>query len=130
MLALHVSLPPFSFSLILGYLNMGMNFYWHPESKACPHCGHDSVEIRHIGKASFGWTFSFHGYLDIKSYKHWREEFTRSGVIKDEYGKIYTPNEFDTIVQANKGGKSHALLYPEGCWIDEEGYDMLDHEFS
>ncbi len=46
---------------------MGTNYYHGVPP--CSKCGH-GVDI-HIGKASHGWTFSFHGTDTIRSWKDW-----------------------------------------------------------
>ncbi len=120
---------------------MGTNYY-HVE-KNCEHCGHR--ELRHIGKSSMGWTFSFQGYSDspeIKSYKQWLERLLQGGTIEDEYGETVPLNEFQLMVEQKRNAKKchatyclegHSPYYhptPEQEWLDQDGHSFSLGDFS
>jgi hypothetical protein len=75
---------------------MGTNYYLHKE--ICPHCGRGD-EPKHIGKSSFGWCFSLHVFPDegINDLADWRKHWL-TGVIKDEYGDILTPEQMEAKI--------------------------------
>ena len=52
---------------------MGTNYYTKT----------DEGEELHIGKSSFGWTFSFHATDEIRSYEHWLK-YLKDRKIYDE----------------------------------------------
>lgn len=108
---------------------MGTNYYWIKDP--CPHCGHGK-EKAHIGKSSYGWTFSFHGIDDVvKSYKEWLNIFeNENGIIKDEYGEVKSVEYFKDLVESKRNAKMNHTIYakekhPEhykrDCWLDDEG---------
>lgn len=76
---------------------MGTNYYWEP-SVPCTTCGRPFERV-HIGKASAGWTFSFHGTEQIRSYSDWLENLT-TGRIVNEYGNEVSLDEFKDTVEA------------------------------
>ena len=118
---------------------MGTNYYLHfTQPAACSCCGHEEkVHDLHIGKQSAGWRFSFHGVkeLELTSWKAWKK-FLRQAIsvwgvfIVDEYGDMVPLMKFTEIVESTKHLKSHALLYPQGCWSDDEGHSFDGGEFS
>jgi hypothetical protein len=130
---------------------MGTNYY-HIKDK-CPHCGrHD--EPLHIGKSSGGWTFSFHGTEQIRSYKDWLSQLS-IGTIQDEYGDEISLEEFKKFVESKRGepwnhardvgvpGSAYSVAmkekYGDSCesrrpdgmeWLDDEGNSFSYGEFS
>ena len=74
---------------------MGTNYYLHTET--CAHCGRGDEPL-HIGKSSCGWCFSLHvGDGCPDSLAEWQVKW-KSGIIKDEYGRIIAPDKMlDTI---------------------------------
>jgi len=127
---------------------MGTNYYWHPKPNPCPTCGHDPTEPIHIGKSSFGWTFSFHGTTEdenryeglplIRSYKDWLHIFERPGVIMDEYGDECSIEDFKALVEKKSNAEHNHTKYCELThpslgirnWLDEEGHSFSEGEFS
>jgi len=124
---------------------MGTNYYL--EREVCPTCGHAKGYF-HIGKSSYGWTFTFHGFRGpydfeeigqpILSYKDWLEVLP-SGIIKDEYGDEISLEKFKELVEEKKNAKKNHTIYcrkscPEhakrDCWLDEDGNSFSSGEFS
>lgn len=120
---------------------MGTNYY-HEAERLCPHCNNETGggEQTHIGKSSAGWSFSFHGTDDIKSYQDWLNVFALGGKILDEYGKYYSVGDFMTLVNNKDDGKKHYdwvqanheeyLIDPDDDWLDPEGHCFSSGEFS
>lgn len=79
---------------------MGCNYYWFKERKKRKQ---DPSEGLHIGKLSYGWVFHFQAYPNkgLVSYYQW-QQFTKSGYIYDEYGRIVTCKKFWEIVLLSK----------------------------
>jgi hypothetical protein len=105
---------------------MGMNYYHH--SNRCKCCNRS--DVTHIGKSSFGWAFSFQATDKIKSYKDWLAEFGKGGEIRDENDANIPIEVFMDMVKAKQGGKNHAVEYPDGNFLDPEGYSFSNYEFS
>lgn len=108
---------------------MGTNFYAREE--ICKTCGHAKKEI-HIGKSSFGWTFSFHASEEMRSAKLWYMFLSQKDVkIFDEYDREISFEDFKNYIDSKKKEKhNHAKEYPEGCFIDQEGNSFSEREFS
>lgn len=111
---------------------MGTNYYW--VEKKCKSCGH--YEHReHIGKSSYGWTFSFHETFDCKSWKDWQLLLNSGkGDIFDEYGDFVSFSDFKRIVEnrshPNGELKNHARCYPDRSFCDPEGHSFSSGDFS
>ncbi len=86
---------------------MGTNYYWSTNKKPCPTCGHNKSETIHIGKASAGWQFNFHGEAILNSYKGWFNFMARNpdGYITDEYGRRFDLSRFKAVVAGSRGGR-------------------------
>lgn len=106
----------------------------------------------HLGKSSYGWSFSFRGYRDdyenqrITSFKEWtsfiEKEIGKGGIIFDEYDdKISLPILLKKI-DSKKSGQNHAVYAKDKsetgysyshagrCAVDEEGNSFSYCEFS
>lgn len=112
---------------------MGTNYYLHRD--ICPTCKHAKERI-HIGKSSYGWTFTFQGFrngwgpLKAESEDDWRKEL-KNGTIIDEYGEVETYEEFWKMVEdKRKASSNHAKEYPDGNWLDDKGNSFSSYEFS
>ena len=110
---------------------MGTNYYH--EFNVCPSCGHCDRE--HIGKASFGRTFIFHGTPTIRSWEDWRQAL-QTGRIVDEYGDPVTLDAFGALVEDMRHEALNHTLYRrerdpghEG-WFDAEGHSFMPGGFS
>lgn len=68
---------------------MSTNYYVHTA---------DGQEI-HLGKRAAGWPFMFRGYPErgVMDYASWRAQF-ELGEIRDEYGRVLTPDEMEAVV--------------------------------
>jgi len=108
---------------------MGTNYY--AREKICKECGCAKKET-HIGKSSFGWTFSFCATDEIRSFKEWVAFLKQDGIkICDEYGEDISLKDFIKLVNSKKNEKhNHAKEYPEGSFLDPEGNSMSEGEFS
>lgn len=109
---------------------MGTNY--ELRRNICPTCSH-SRDTLHIGKSSWGWTFTFQGHEDppIRSAEDWRREMYKGGEIFDEYGEHITEPAFWRLVESKKKEKNnHAKQYPEGSWLDAEGNSFSSGYFS
>ncbi|MCK5281841.1 MAG: hypothetical protein KAK00_00365 [Nanoarchaeota archaeon] len=99
---------------------MGTNYYTKT----------DEGEELHIGKSSFGWTFSFHATDEIRSYEHWLK-YLKDRKIYDEYGKDISLKDFNKLVEAKKSNKlNHALECMDGSFRDENDNSMTPCDFS
>ena len=106
---------------------MGTNYY--VKYNQCNHCGRYDEE--HIGKSSFGWTFTFHATDKIRSWKDWKDFLTTGIKIFDEYGTEIDILDFVSLVDKKQSEKhNHAREYPEGSFLDNEGNSMSEGEFS
>ena len=126
---------------------MGTNYY--VIENLCECCNRYE-EVYHIGKASYGWAFSFRGYRDkeLTSWQAWKE-FLKDKRIKDEYGEDVTYAWFVEHVETYKspnyirddGHKNlsrneqgridrYPWFNPEYDWDDPQGYSFGTREFS
>ena len=125
---------------------MGTNYY--VAKNMCECCDRYDSEY-HIGKSSYGWSFSFQGYTwnKLTSWKEWKE-FLKTEIIVDEYGKRIDYDWFVNMIetykspsfvqagrknlQHNEQGKTgtHPWFNPEYDWDDEDGYAFCSREFS
>lgn len=107
---------------------MRTNYYIKPESMGkCPHCGHEEFsEELHIGKSSMGWCFSLHA-IPERGLNNWRNwlVFLEGKTIKDEYGSIYTLDEFSEVVLA-RGRENYAW---EGSPVGYSSWERF-HELN
>ncbi len=104
----------------------GTNYYHRKNTCKC--CGrYDEV---HIGKASIGWSFGFHGTDEIRSTLDWMEEL-RTGQIFDEYGSELSSDEFWDLVAVSRGKLNYAIERPgPNDWMDQDGWSFGGYEFS
>ena len=115
---------------------MGTNYYGIRKNDICHHCGHIK-DFMHIGKSAVGWQFSFRGYKNIFppiiSFKGLMD-FLKSEdmIIQDQYEKEISHTEFIEFVKRKQASETanHAIEYPDGNWIDEDGYSFNGQEFS
>lgn len=126
---------------------MGTNYY--VAKNLCECCNRYDEEY-HIGKSSYGWTFSFQGYRAerLVSWRAWKE-FLKDKIIIDEYGER---TNYDWFVDYIEGNKSPGYVREDGHknlqhneqgkidkrpwfnseydWDDEDGYAFCAREFS
>lgn len=114
---------------------MGTNYYHHRD--VCATCGR-AGGVEHIGKSSAGWTFSFHGTEEIRSYEDWLSVLQGGGEIRDEYGRIIDLETFASMVECKQSAsrrhydfvKEHHPALMDDEWLDEEGHSFSGVEFS
>ena len=133
---------------------MGTNYYLlSPED--CPHCASKFIPTHtydykiHIGKSSYGWSFSFKGYKnhcdieDITSESEWRKYIKKAikngqYIINEDDEKI-DPEKFWEMVEEKKGGHNHTTycvkelpddFYKFKNWLDNKGNSFSEGEFS
>ena len=120
---------------------MGTNYY--VAKNKCDCCNRYDKEY-HIGKSSWGWSFTFQGYKwdNLTSWKLWKE-YLKDKIIVDEYGEFMSHADFVEMVETVKSpgyvrqdGKKN-LSYNSGNWFnpkydwdDEAGYSFTSREFS
>lgn len=117
-----------------GQVKMGTNYYAHTD--VCSHCGRGSEEY-HIGKSSYGWSFSFQALEDyeapfshtIDTYEKWLRALEKC-VIRDEYGEEISLEDFKAFVEAKRGGRNHAILHPHESFVDPDGHSFTRCDFS
>jgi hypothetical protein len=122
---------------------MGTNFYL--KKKACECCGlRDEEHTIHVGKSSYGWSFSFHGIPgDIESEEDWKNimKSREDMEIVNEYDDTVSYEDFWSLVKHKRDGKNHTIYCREddttlghgynSCWIDKEtGSSFSKGEFS
>lgn len=126
---------------------MGTNYY--AAENRCDCCQRYD-RTHHIGKSSWGWSFSFRGYREerLVSWQKWRE-FLRDRLIVDEYGGFVDYGEFCRMIETEKspgwvredghrnlqhnteGKKTPRPWFdPESDWDDAQGYAFCSREFS
>jgi len=126
---------------------MGTNYY--VAKNLCECCNRYDEEY-HIGKSSYGWSFSFQGYRAerLVSWRSWKE-FLKDKIIMDEYGDRVNYDWFVNLIetfkspgyvdpngrknlQHNEQGKidKRPWFNPEYDWDDEDGYAFCSREFS
>lgn len=125
---------------------MSVNYY--VAENFCECCQrHDQL---HIGKASYGWSFSFRGYPDreLKSWQAWKQ-YLRTRVIVNEYGErvpyewfvdhvegVKSPayvlaNGIKNLHHNHEAKRSHPeWLDPKLDWNDQENYAFSSRDFS
>lgn len=108
---------------------MGTNYYHY--TNECEHC--HRANIKHIGKSSMGWTFSFHATDDICSWKDWQKALQK-GKIVDEYDREVPLETFIKLVEDKQkilGALNHANQhYSVQDFVDNEGYSFSEGDFS
>jgi hypothetical protein len=114
---------------------MGTNYYHR--TNICSECGR--YDELHIGKASWGWQFNFHGCrkyegyndFEIISFKQWKDILTEGEIWSDEGDQI-TIADFLYLVKSKRTDQHHhAKEYPsDNTWTDAEGYSFSGYEFS
>ena len=104
---------------------MGTNFYL--EYAYCEACGKPN-KLLHLGKNSMGWKFLIHKSEDITNYIELKNKI-KQGVIKDEYGRIYSQQEFLEIIESNQKQKHHEYHGTFAC-ENIDGYDFQESKFS
>lgn len=136
---------------------MGTNYYYKSK-EPCQHtnketsedtcwdCFDTGFEMRHIGKSSVGWTFSFKAYpeLGINSFQDYLEELIDKDIY-NEYGEKIYLIEFYSLIkskQENPENKNHTIWCrndenytvrkhgEKDCYVDVEGYSFSLKEFS
>jgi len=122
---------------------MGTNYYQRTD--ICDTC--NRYKEKHIGKNSHGWQFAFRGYKNhedmpkITSFEDWKRELKADGKIFNEYGEIFTFDEFVALVESKKTAPNNNYDYCEGhankhgydmkdAWKDDEGFSFTGTEFS
>lgn len=114
---------------------MGTNYYHR--TNVCEHCGRGDDDV-HIGKSSGGWTFSFHGTAEIRSWEDWLKVLRGGGEIFDEYERRVTLRDFIKLVDDKRTAElNHTIEMrnsPDGRyfdeWLDDCGHSFSGHEFS
>lgn len=131
---------------------MGTNYY--VATNHCECCTRS--DTLHIGKSSWGWSFSFRGYRgeysdaehELTSWPQWKEYLIDKMII-DEYSEPISYADFVAYVEGpksphyvnengkknlshNEAGKKdkYPWFNPEHDWDDEFGYSFSDREFS
>lgn len=112
---------------------MGTNYYVTPQcANPCPHC---SLGETHLGKASWGWAFSFRAYCSnavdgidwpVQDWDSWLRMLDL-GKITNEYGDTLTKDEMLALVESHRGLEN--TLYGDD-WLDEHGNRFCPREFS
>ena len=89
----------------------------------------DRHEVRHLGQRAGGWQFLFRAWpeIGVVDTQSWLRQLDAAEWIKDEYGSLYTVDEFLEQVEACEKGRPRDV-YPHH-WIDR-GNVFADVEFS
>ena len=129
---------------------MGTNYSMRfpSPSPICECCGHPTQreDELHLGKASGGWSFTFHGNDDlyggvlIRSQVEWEAEVQRrldlGQVIYDEYGTLEPFPDLQAWIRQVAGNRNHTRYcrehhpYDLRCWLDDQGNAFRGGEFS
>ena len=125
---------------------MGDNYY--VVENVCDCCGRYD-EKYHIGKASWGWAFTFQGYKydGLTSWQKWKA-YLADKKIYNEYHEPVDYNWFVEYVETKKSpnyvnpdnghknlihneeGRKEGWFNSEYDWDDPEGYSFSSREFS
>ena len=125
---------------------MGDNYY--VVENVCDCCGRYD-EKYHIGKASWGWAFTFQGYKydGLTSWQKWKA-YLADKKIYNEYHEPVDYNWFVEYVETRKSpnyvnpdngrknlihneeGRKDGWINSEYDWDDPEGYSFGSREFS
>ena len=130
---------------------MGTNYYI--TSNECQCCNRYDTDF-HIGKSSYGWAFSFHGYrgphidVTLSCWAEWKE-YLKDKTIRTEYGDKVDYQNFCHMIETVKApgyvredGHRNLCHNEEGRkgprpwfnsewdWDDEDGYSFCSREFS
>lgn len=124
---------------------MGTNYY--ANIKPCKCCKKPEKQL-HIGKSSFGWTFTFHAVDEyesidnkpIDSWKRWKEVLSVTDItITDEYDNDVSFDDFCKLVDSKKTERNNHVVYcrQKGRnyvinkdFMDEEGNAFTGEVFS
>ena len=126
--------------------SMGTNYY--TAINHCESCDRFDRDF-HIGKSSYGWSFSFRGYRPerLVSWRAWKE-FLKDRIIVNEYGERidyawfvnyienekspnYYRNDNQKNLQHNEEGRKPDRWYnADFDWDDSDGYAFCSREFS
>ena len=94
------------------------------------------MKDNHIGKLSHRWKFTFHATDNIRSYKDWLQFLLKNDNatrIHNENGNKITLEQFKKIVadaQLDDNNCDHSRMFPCQSYLDDEGYNFSDYEFS
>ena len=113
---------------------MGTNYYLR--HGICDKC--ERYDERHIGKASAGWKFLFRSYESdagspsIKTFIDWRGRTQKyMGLIYNQYGDLIEYDDFWKMVAEKQNGKEqHLITEYNRIYIDKDGYNFANYEFS
>lgn len=131
---------------------MGTNYYLKPklteDELAVIEKYHASLPEIHIGKSSYGWTFSFHAVTDweyesligytgndlpkrIESASEWKQWTDDPAFeIYDEYRQKISSDEFWAKVESKKSSKhNHAKKGYQNSFLDVDGNSFTRGEF-
>ena len=122
---------------------MGTNYYLrHEECECCKR--HSDL---HIGKSSMGWKFLLHGYRydwdlpakfnlkHLQDFNAW-QTLMKQYPIYNEYGDKVDYQDLINLIEEKQGeGRSHVTNPDVGIviaetWVDEDGYEFMDCDFS
>jgi hypothetical protein len=117
--------------------NMGTNYYL--EHNHCVKC--KRLDEIHIGKNSWGWSFSFHGKRkdewsdesmeEIKSWQDWKKLIAKDGaIIRNEYDEIVSAKEFIEIVENVKEDDLNHTAYMREDYKKKYGHKYSKEEFE
>ncbi len=104
---------------------MGTNYYY--KLNECTHC--KRFEEIHIGKSSAGWKFTFQANGRINSFEMYREELQDKDIY-NEYGDEIILAKLLEIINSKQNLSSHSAEYPEGNFMDKDGYEFSTGVFS
>lgn len=117
---------------------MGTNYYID-HKQPCPTCDRDHVCQLHLGKSSYGWTFTFQFnggdyYKTRAEMEAWTRKLVADGAkIRNEYDEEVTPDEFWQMVDRKakeSANRTHGKEYADHTHVGADGTYFEDGYFS
>ena len=107
-------------------------------------CYNTGNKLLHIGKSSYGWTFSWHAIPEEKltTSDEWYERL-KDGEIWNEYGERVTYEYFKDLVESKEASDLNHTTYCreaqdlstqnhgyKDCYLDPKGHSFTISDFS
>ena len=110
---------------------MSTNYY--QVGPKCECCGRELESARHLGKSSAG-RFMFQATPSVGNYEKWITEIRALGklgwTLRDEYGSTVTLEELVMASLEKNKKATEAQLLHKGCYLDAEGWEFHESDFS
>ena len=110
---------------------MSTNYY--QIGPKCECCGRELESARHLGKSS-GGRFMFQATSSVGNYDMWMSEIHALGKagwkVRDEYGGLVGFSELIKASLQRNTKATQAQLLHKGCYLDAEGFEFHESDFT